>query len=280
MEIGNLLLKENINLLSKKVISETLDFSRNQFYYKSKLEIKDKKTALKIEKQYEDDDTMGSRKLGNLLKCNRKKMQRIMKKYGISARRKKKKYQYAGKADKVFNNLANDPKIKKTREIIFSDIFEIKLADKTKVRGCFALRRKTRQLISMVFDYSMKADLVVDTLQRIDCMELEDVIWHSDQGKQYGAKKTINELMKKGFEASMSRAGTPTDNPFAERFVGTFKLAVAERRKYNTLGEFLEVAEKWINFYNKKRPHEALNNLSPNKFANKNNLQSVPYLTL
>ncbi len=36
----------------------------------------------------------------------------------------------------------------------------------------------------------------------------------------------------------MSRAGTPTDNRYAERFVGLFKLAVAERRPYQTLGEF------------------------------------------
>ncbi len=61
----------------------------------------------------------------------------------------------------------------------------------------------------------------------------------------------------------MSRAGTPTDKGFAERFVGVFKLSLAERRTYHTLGEFLRAAEAWINFYNQERPHEGLNNLSP-----------------
>jgi transposase InsO family protein len=126
----------------------------------------------------------------------------------------------------------------------------------------------------------MKAGLVVETIRRINFLEIEKVMWHSDQGKQYGAKITREEILKRGFEASMSRAGTPTDNPFAERFVGTFKLAVAEKKRYQRLGEFLEEAERWVNFYNKKRPHEALNNLSPNNFANKKNLQTVPYLTL
>jgi putative transposase len=46
----------------------------------------------------------------------------------------------------------------------------------------------------------------------------------------------------------MSRAGTPTDNGYAERFVGIFKLAVAERRPYRSLGEFSHEAEHWINF--------------------------------
>ncbi|MBA2395246.1 MAG: transposase family protein [Ktedonobacteraceae bacterium] len=61
----------------------------------------------------------------------------------------------------------------------------------------------------------------------------------ADQGSQFGAEQTRAVLLEKGFIRSMSRAGTPTDNGHAERFVGTFKLAVAERRRYRTLGDFL-----------------------------------------
>ncbi len=78
----------------------------------------------------------------------------------------------------------------------------------------------------------------------------------------------------------MSRAGTPTDNGYAERFVGVFKLAVAERKPYHTLGEFLQAAEVWINFYNSKRPHEALNYRSPNQFAEEQDLPTLPYLPI
>ena len=65
----------------------------------------------------------------------------------------------------------------------------------------------------------------------------------------------------------MSRAGTPTDNPYAERFVGVFKHSVVERRRYFTLGDFLQEAFKWINFYNNRRPHEGINMQSPNNYA-------------
>lgn len=74
-------------------------------------------------------------------------------------------------------------------------------------------------------------------------------------------------LLKKGFLRSMSRAGTPTDNGYAERFVGQFKLSVAERRRYETLGVFLQASEDWINFYNEIRPHEGLDDLSPDQYA-------------
>ena len=123
----------------------------------------------------------------------------------------------------------------------------------------------------------MKADLVVTTIQRIDIVDPES-IWHTDQGKQYGAGMTITALLERGFIASMSRAGTPTDNPFAERFVGSFKHAVVRRKKYYTLGAFLDAAKQWINFYNNTRPHEGLGQLSPNDFAKLHNMKIVPNL--
>ncbi|MEO6891323.1 MAG: integrase core domain-containing protein [Ktedonobacteraceae bacterium] len=86
--------------------------------------------------------------------------------------------------------------------------------------------------------------------------------------------------MRKGFERSMSRAGTPTDNGYAERFVGQFKLSVAERRSYRTLGEFLRAAEDWIHFYNRLRPHEGLQQQSPDHYASELGLPTAPYLPL
>src|SRR5258708_37130621 len=78
----------------------------------------------------------------------------------------------------------------------------------------------------------------------------------------------------------MVGAGTPSYYGYAERFVGIFKLAVAERRPYQTLGEFLRAAEAWVNFYNRMRPHESLGYRSPNQFAEEHHLQTLPYLPL
>jgi putative transposase len=88
-------------------------------------------------------------------------------------------------------------------------------------------------------------------------------IFHSDQGKQLGAEATRTLLLERGFQLSMSRAGTPTDNGSAERFVGLFKLAVAERCRYQTLGAFLQAAQEWVQFYNTIRPHESLRIVPP-----------------
>jgi putative transposase len=264
---------------SKSQVARALGIARGTLYLKGKQAGKDKAVATAIEQWHEQDDTMGHRKLAVLLKTGKNRIKRVMKKYGISARRKKKRYVYPGKTNSVVPNRLRDEQTPAEAEIVFSDIFEVQLADRTKVRGCFALRKRTRHMLALAFDYSMRADLVVSTIELVT-FSVPGMIWHSDQGSQYGAEQTRNALLRKGFERSMSRAGTPTDNGYAERFVGQFKLSVAERRAYRTLGEFLRTAETWINFYNQLRPHEGLGQQSPDSYAGEQGLPTAPYLSL
>jgi len=263
------------------------------FYYEFKVDKKDREIAQKIEEIYQDkDDTLGSRLLAKMLGLSRKTIIRVMQKYGISARTSKKAYKYAGKADQTFENFFLQEKIKTTDldkyEIIFSDIFEFRLADRSKVYCCFALRKKTRQIISFVYSYSRPAQLVTNTITQMynishtNLFNLKDTkaIWHTDQGSQYGASMTVDKLLELGFTISMSRAGTLTDNPFAERFVGIFKLAVVQKQKYKTIGDFIQKAENWLNFYNDERSHSSLDYLSPNQFALKKHLENISYLAV
>jgi putative transposase len=279
--LGELLLREERGRYAKSQIAKALGFSRGSFYYRSRIETKDKEIANEIEYWHEIDDTLGHKKLTKLIGVSKDRIRRVMKKYGIQARRRKKKYRHPGKSDRLFPNLANnEEEQEKYEDIIFSDIFEFKLADGSVVRGCVALRKSTRQVLSLIFDYGMKAELVVETIRGVRVIGGGRIIWHSDQGKQYGANQTVEAVVERGLVPSMSRAGTPTDNPYAERFVGVFKLAVVYRRRYGTLGEFLIAAEKWINFYNNLRPHEGVGQQSPNDRAAEIGLEKVYHLHL
>jgi len=84
----------------------------------------------------------------------------------------------------------------------------IHLADRTKLRGCFALWKRTRHCLSLAFDYQMCADLVVSTIDLVQ-FSVPGAIFHSDQGSQYGAEQTRTALLMKGFQRSMSREGHP-----------------------------------------------------------------------
>jgi transposase-like protein len=82
-------------------------------------------------------------------------LKRVMKKYGLTARRKKKRSVYPGKAAQIAPNLVRELAEDAASEVVFSDIFEIQLADGSKVRGCFALWKRTRQILALAFDYQM-----------------------------------------------------------------------------------------------------------------------------
>ena len=70
----------------------------------------DKELALHIEELHERDDTMmGHRKLAVMLATGKNRVKRVMHKYGIAARRKRKKYIYPGKASQVAPNLLRLP---------------------------------------------------------------------------------------------------------------------------------------------------------------------------
>ena len=234
--------------INKSQLARVLGIARSSLYTHPKRPQMDKDLATRIEEWHERDDTMGHCKLAVLLGTGKNRIRRVMHKYGIAARRKRKKYVYPGKATEIApNKLREDAFEWVQQEVIFSDMLEVKLVDGTRVRGCFALRHRTRQVLAIAFDYHMRADLVTGAIETMT-FEVPGSIWHSDQGKQYGARQTRQLLLHKGFVLSMSRAGTPTDNGYAERFVGVFKLAVADRRPFHMLGEFLRAAEPGSTF--------------------------------
>jgi transposase InsO family protein len=283
-------------LPAKAVIARALELDRTSLYYQPEQPRKDAVLAERIKQIYErDDDTLGSKKLAKLLSqdtdelsgshaINHKRVARVMATQGIAPRSRSKKWVKPGRAAFTFPNL---PRLLEqfgpawigmtNPEIVRSDIFEFRLADSSKVYGCFAIREITAQLLSLNFAWRMTAELVATTIAEIN-IELPEGIWHSDQGSQYGSDAVIDALVTKDYLASMSRAGTPTDNGKAERLVGTVKHSVCRRKPYQSIGELLQTAQQWSNFYNERRPHESLGQLSPNAYAAAKGLEKVPYL--
>ena len=277
------LYERNDNVYSKRQLSEALEISESSMYYKGVQGSKDLIIKNEIEELHKLDDTLGSRKLSVLLKRSRGSVSRVMLKYNIETRMQKKKYNYTGKSNDIVPNKLLEIENLQDYEVVFSDIFEFKLSGGKKVYCCFMMRKNTRQILSFSYAYHMRGDLVSESINHIDLtgeLGKADVIFHSDQGSQYGSEVTIQQILNYQFERSMSRAGTPTDNGYAERFVGIFKHSVVDRYVYKRLEGFAEEATRWLNFYNRRRPHGSLGQQSPNEFARSKGLKSVSYLAL
>ena len=93
------------------------------------------------------------------------------------------------------------------------------------------------------------------------------LIHHSDRGGQYSSDDFRNDLARHGIDCSMSNTGNCYDNAVVESFIGVLKRERVIRVRYRNreqaradLFEYIEV------FYNRKRRHGYLGNISPVDF--------------
>jgi transposase InsO family protein len=95
-------------------------------------------------------------------------------------------------------------------------------------------------------------------------MPKEGLIFHSDRGSNYTSRTFIDFCNTLGIKRSLSRTGTPYDNSVMEAFFKTLKAEELYRHSYRSEREFREKVEKYIEFYNDKRPHKMNRNRTPN----------------
>ncbi len=94
-----------------------------------------------------------------------------------------------------------------------------------------------------------------------------DLIHHSDRGVQYLSDDFQDLLKKHGITCSMSDKGSCYDNAVVESFFATLKRERIKRRKYRTRDEARADVFDYIEcFYNRKRRHGTVGNISPVEF--------------
>src|SRR5258708_16388470 len=90
--------------INKSQLASVLGMASSSLYVEGKRPKLDKALAVRIEEAHEKDDTMGHRKLAALVSTGKNRVKRVMRKYGIAARRKRQKYVYPGKAAQIAPN--------------------------------------------------------------------------------------------------------------------------------------------------------------------------------
>lgn len=91
-------------------------------------------------------------------------------------------------------------------------------------------------------------------------------IFHSDRGSQYASFDYQALLRKKGILQSMSAKGDCYDNACAESFFATIKKECIRLERFKTRSEARLAIVDYIIWYNAKRRHSYLGNVSPLNF--------------
>ena len=121
------------------------------------------------------------------------------------------------------------------------------------------------EVVSYNYDTRPNYALVDDMLQKALPLvpERTSLIIHSDQGWQYQLKAYQHTLKERGIQQSMSRKGNCLDNAVMENFFGLLKSEFFYLEKFDTLGQFMQELNRYIEYYNTVRIKAKLNGLSP-----------------
>ena len=255
--------------LNKAALARKLGICRATLYYKSKLTPKDEAAKDQIVEVLSSNPCYGHKRVAIELKMNKKKTLRIMKKYELEPRRRKRKgfvkmgdigLAVAEYQNEVVNFCPVNPNVVWCGDftyIRFRDAF-IYLATVidayTREIVDFALsRRHNRHLVKSA---------VLDAMKKRNC--LPDY-FHSDQGSEYQSYEHADFLEKLGVKVSMSRKGSPWQNPYQESFYSQFKFELGNFNSLENDGQLAEVVYRQIYYYNNQRIHSALK-MSPGQF--------------
>ena len=89
---------------------------------------------------------------------------------------------------------------------------------------------------------------------------------HTDQGSVYSSTSYNNLLNDFNIQRSMSRAGTPTDNPVNESLNGWIKEELFIDFDIKHSNDVPKLIEEYVYYYNSERPSYALNYKTPIQF--------------
>jgi putative transposase len=187
---------------------------------------------------------------------NRKRVQRLMRKMGISAIYPKRSLSQRNKAHKIYPYLLKDVKIDTPNFVWSTDITYIQL------------REGFLYLVAIIDWYSryVLSWRLSNTLDVSFCLEaLEEAlskgtpaIFNSDQGSQFTSKDFTQILLDKGIKISMDGRGRVFDNIFIERLWRSVKYENVYLKGYETCEETIDGLGSYFPFYNNQRPHQAL----------------------
>lgn len=89
------------------------------------------------------------------------------------------------------------------------------------------------------------------------------LVLHTDQGAVYSSRAFFNAHKDYNIKRSMSRAGTPTDNPIIESINGWIKEELRTDFQYWKANSIYELIDEYVYYFNHDRPAYALNYKSP-----------------
>lgn len=273
---------------SIKWMTSLLGLAPASYYYHKKRKNVDKDKALRarVTKACSEHPMWGYRRIKLALeydeldpmRVSEKRIRKIMRQEGLQVPRRRKNSRYNSyRASKDTSELPNAPLQENGRhdfsasapnKLWLTDVTEFKLPDDTKVFLSPVMDCYDGALMSWSISTSSSSEKLTDPMLISACKHLKKsdrCTIHTDRGGQYHASSWKKIATRAGLERSMSRKGHSPDNARMEGFFGRMKMEFFDARNWKGVSarEFIKELDRWLRYYNAKRPKQSLGWKSP-----------------
>ncbi|XFU48805.1 IS3 family transposase [Klebsiella pneumoniae] len=120
-----------------------------------------------------------------------------------------------------------------------------------------------REALAIEINRNIPAQRIIRVLDRIVANRVYPLKMRMDDGPELVSRALAQWAEEHGVQLEFIKPGKPTQNAFIERFNRTYRTEILDFYLFRTLNEAREITERWLIEYNNERPHESLNNLTP-----------------
>ena len=193
------------------------------------------------------------------IKVSNEMVRKLMREMGLFSIRQNAKKLYDDECLKYKNHLNQEFIAERPNEVWVSDITYFKYSGKAYYI-CVIIDLFSRMVVGYKIGKTNSTQLVKSTFQNAhkERQPNSGLVFHTDRGSNYRSK-TMNDCMRSlNITHSFSRAHVPYDNSVMESFFASMKREELYRTKYRSEADFRKAVDKYMLFYNTKRPHRKL----------------------
>lgn len=241
---------------------QLLALSRSSFYYQAASESAENLLLLRLlDEQYTRTPFYGVRRMTAHLQrqgyeVNHKRVARLMQVMGLQAIYPKPRLSLANSQHRLYPYLLTDVEVVRVNQVWSTDITYVRLLGGF-VYLVAVLDWYSRYVLSWEVSNTMDVNFCLSALATA-LRKAKPEIFNSDQGSQFTSLAFTAMLEEAGVQISMDGRGRVFDNIFVERLWRTVKYEDIYLKEYASVAALLSGLERYWQFYNEERPHQAL----------------------
>jgi putative transposase len=247
-----------------------LGISRGSLYYEPRpVSASDLALMRRLDELHLEFPFAGSRMLQGLLAADgsevgRRHVRTLMWRMGMEAVYRRPKTSKPTPGHRIYPYLLRGLAIDRPNQVWAMDITYVPMA-RGFVYLAVVMDWFSRRVLSWRLSVTMETAFCIEALEEALARHGRPEVFNTDQGSQFTSQAFTDVLSKRGIAISMDGRGSWRDNVFVERFWRSVKYEEVYLRAYDSVSKARASLLCYIEFYNGRRPHSALDGSTPDQ---------------